>query len=88
MPIAANGTWRGDTSPLSSRAHSIDPMPTPIANTVRSSVATLPLPCSTSRTIVGNSVSRVAPTTQNHARPRIDSQIGRIEAACRTMRHV
>src|SRR5262245_33514873 len=27
MPIAANGTCRGDTSPLSRRAHSIDPKP-------------------------------------------------------------
>src|SRR5262249_36312320 len=49
---------------------------------------TSPLPCSTSRTKLGNSVSKIVPTTQNQARPSTESHTGRIEAAWRTTCHI
>ena len=79
MPSAANGTSRGDTSPCSSRAHCIEPAPTPMANTDSSSVSTVPSACSVSRATTGNSVISVAPMVQNHDSPSTDSQIGRID---------
>ena len=77
-----------DTSPCSSRAHWMEPTPTPIANTDRSSVSTVPSECSVSRATTGNSVISVAPMVQNQDRPRSESQIGRIDAAWRTTRQV
>ncbi len=62
----------------------MEPMPTPIANTLSNSVSTLLLACSVSRATTGNSVSSVAPIVQNQDRPRSDSQIGRIAAAWRS----
>ncbi len=88
MPSAANGTSRADTSPCSSRAHCMEPTPTPIANTDSSSVSTVPSECSVSRATTGNSVISVAPMVQNHDRPRTDSQIGRMAAAWRVTRQV
>src|SRR5882672_513890 len=94
-PNAANGTCRGETSPFRSLAQSMEPRPVPIANTVNSRVKTVnssgtPCPSAprTSRTIVGNSISSIAPTTQNQDRPRTESQTGLMDAALRTTRHV
>ena len=83
IPSAAKGTCRADTSPLSSFAQAIEPMPVPMANTASSKVSTCPSACSVSRAITGNSVSSVAPTVQNHDSPSRHSQIGR---TCRAWR--
>src|SRR5579872_2190078 len=81
IPTAAYGTSRADTSPLSNRAHCIEPIPTPTANTDRNSVSTLPSDRSVSRANTGNSVISVAPMVQNQDKPSTDNQVGRMVIA-------
>ncbi len=83
-PSAASGTWRAVTSPLRMRAHSTEPAPTPTEKKASISVTTCASAPMSSRTRVGSSASRVAPTTQNQLSPSRQSQTGRLARAVRS----
>ena len=63
---AATGTKRALTSPCSSRSASIEPRPTPTANSASISVTTCSLANSTSLANTGSPDTTVAPNSQNH----------------------
>lgn len=83
-PMAANGTSRAETLPRSSREHSTEPAPTPTEKKASMRVNTGGSACRSSRTSVGNSASRVAPSVQNQLSPSKDSQTGRWARAARS----